>query len=203
MGREKEIQSEISCVIIAITLLAAILTSLCEIILVISFNPIATILSLSQRQYPEARRSCFMFLILISFPNIPRLICMTLVFWWHLELASKISFPPKQFLFKYFVFAQLVVFFFLETEIRLDKRWEEWLFAGGFYVSKLIINFYGAITTALCVNKDICKKKMSPPGIEPGTLCVWGTRDNRYTTETWKYMKSKEMFLLFIFHIQQ
>ena len=25
---------------------------------------------------------------------------------------------------------------------------------------------------------------MFPPGIEPGTLRVWGARDNRYTTET-------------------
>ena len=24
-----------------------------------------------------------------------------------------------------------------------------------------------------------------PAGFEPATLCVWGTRDNRYTTETW------------------
>ena len=28
------------------------------------------------------------------------------------------------------------------------------------------------------------KKAMFPPGIEPGTLRVWGARDNRYTTET-------------------
>ena len=28
------------------------------------------------------------------------------------------------------------------------------------------------------------KKVMFPPGIEPGTLRVWGARDNRYTTET-------------------
>lgn len=31
---------------------------------------------------------------------------------------------------------------------------------------------------------------MFPPGIEPGTLRVWGARDNRYTTETqliWVY----------------
>ena len=27
--------------------------------------------------------------------------------------------------------------------------------------------------------------KMFPPGLEPGTLCVLGTRDNHYTTETW------------------
>ena len=25
---------------------------------------------------------------------------------------------------------------------------------------------------------------MFPPGIEPGTLRVWGARDNHYTTET-------------------
>ena len=25
---------------------------------------------------------------------------------------------------------------------------------------------------------------MFPPGIEPGTLCVWNTCDNHYTTET-------------------
>ena len=28
-------------------------------------------------------------------------------------------------------------------------------------------------------------KSMFPPGIEPGTLRVWGARDNHYTTETW------------------
>lgn len=28
------------------------------------------------------------------------------------------------------------------------------------------------------------KKNMFPPGIEPGTLRVWGARDNHYTTET-------------------
>ena len=27
-------------------------------------------------------------------------------------------------------------------------------------------------------------QNMFPPGIEPGTLRVWGARDNRYTTET-------------------
>ena len=27
-------------------------------------------------------------------------------------------------------------------------------------------------------------KKLFPPGIEPGTLRVWGARDNHYTTET-------------------
>ena len=26
---------------------------------------------------------------------------------------------------------------------------------------------------------------MIPPGLEPGTLCVLGTRDNHYTTESW------------------
>lgn len=26
------------------------------------------------------------------------------------------------------------------------------------------------------------------PGLEPGTFRVWGGRDNRYTTETWKLM---------------
>ena len=31
-----------------------------------------------------------------------------------------------------------------------------------------------------------CKKYLFPPGIEPGTLRVWGARDNRYTTETTK-----------------
>ena len=28
------------------------------------------------------------------------------------------------------------------------------------------------------------KKKLFPPGIEPGTLRVWGARDNHYTTKT-------------------
>ena len=30
-----------------------------------------------------------------------------------------------------------------------------------------------------------------PPGLEPGTLCVWSTRDNHYTTETllWSWQK--------------
>ena len=28
------------------------------------------------------------------------------------------------------------------------------------------------------------KKSLFLPGIEPGTLRVWGARDNRYTTET-------------------
>ena len=28
------------------------------------------------------------------------------------------------------------------------------------------------------------KYKMSLPGIEPGTLSVWNSRDNHYTTET-------------------
>ena len=28
------------------------------------------------------------------------------------------------------------------------------------------------------------KKSVFPPGIEPGTLRVWGARDNHYTTET-------------------
>ena len=28
-------------------------------------------------------------------------------------------------------------------------------------------------------------KELPPPGNEPATLCVWDTRDNRYTTETW------------------
>jgi len=32
---------------------------------------------------------------------------------------------------------------------------------------------------------DRCKcKNVFPPGIEPGTLRVWGARDNHYTTET-------------------
>ena len=29
---------------------------------------------------------------------------------------------------------------------------------------------------------------MFPPGIEPGTFCVLGRRDNRYTTETLTYV---------------
>ena len=41
-------------------------------------------------------------------------------------------------------------------------------------------------------NTSECKKlkersqkgQLFPPGIEPGTLRVWGARDNRYTTET-------------------
>ena len=28
------------------------------------------------------------------------------------------------------------------------------------------------------------KNMMFPPGIEPGTLRVWGARDNHYTTKT-------------------
>ena len=30
---------------------------------------------------------------------------------------------------------------------------------------------------------------MIPPGLEPGTLCVLGTRDNHYTTESKRNMK--------------
>ena len=30
--------------------------------------------------------------------------------------------------------------------------------------------------------RKIC---LFPAGFEPATLCVWGTRDNRYTKETW------------------
>ena len=34
------------------------------------------------------------------------------------------------------------------------------------------------------VNIETEKEGVFPPGIEPGTLRVWGARDNRYTTET-------------------
>ena len=30
----------------------------------------------------------------------------------------------------------------------------------------------------------IIQSKMIPPGIEPGTVRVWGGRDNRYTTKS-------------------
>ena len=35
-----------------------------------------------------------------------------------------------------------------------------------------------------CMHKKMMKKKMSLPGIEPGTLSVLNSRDNHYTTET-------------------
>ncbi len=40
-----------------------------------------------------------------------------------------------------------------------------------------------AVAELACVKFQVSKKKF-PPGIEPGTLCVWSTRDNHYTTET-------------------
>ena len=38
-------------------------------------------------------------------------------------------------------------------------------------------------------NKNLKKKrkKVIPPGIEPGTLSVLDSRDNRYTTESYEY----------------
>ena len=39
---------------------------------------------------------------------------------------------------------------------------------------------------------------MFPPGIEPGTLRVWGARDNRYTTETSMFVSAHIIdFMLF------
>ena len=37
------------------------------------------------------------------------------------------------------------------------------------------------------INNNVQKKgkKVIPPGIEPGTLSVLDSRDNRYTTESW------------------
>ena len=34
-----------------------------------------------------------------------------------------------------------------------------------------------------CPNEEFYLHSSSLPGIEPGTICVWGRRDNRYTTE--------------------
>ena len=36
----------------------------------------------------------------------------------------------------------------------------------------------------ITTKKEKEKKKLFPPGIEPGTLRVWGARDNHYTTKT-------------------
>ena len=35
------------------------------------------------------------------------------------------------------------------------------------------------------------EKWMFPAGFEPATLCVWSTRDNHYTKETWMFLLSK------------
>ena len=50
------------------------------------------------------------------------------------------------------------------------------------------------------------KEKMFSPGIEPGTLCVWSTRDNHYTTRTtmmewnWGWEVEEENLLFPFFH---
>ena len=49
--------------------------------------------------------------------------------------------------------------------------------------------------------------KMFSPGIEPGTLCVWSTRDNHYTTRTvtmewnwgWEVEEENLLFPFFLF----
>ena len=35
--------------------------------------------------------------------------------------------------------------------------------------------------------RKLLKKNLFSPGIEPGTLRVWGARDNHYTTKTMSY----------------
>ena len=47
---------------------------------------------------------------------------------------------------------------------------------------------YGKINNSKIWKEMVCLdenwKKLSPPGLEPGTLRVWSARDNHYTTET-------------------
>ena len=44
------------------------------------------------------------------------------------------------------------------------------------------------------------KEIVFPPGIEPGTLRVWGARDNRYTTETADDVKRSSLHRVFLFY---
>ena len=52
-------------------------------------------------------------------------------------------------------------------------------------------------------NVEEKKKEMFPPGIEPGTLRVWGARDNRYTTETLTGVRAKYIAYIVEIYLSQ
>ena len=52
------------------------------------------------------------------------------------------------------------------------------------YVFQLIASILNCVNLQSCLPRRREKKKLFPPGFEPGTFRVLGERDNHYTTET-------------------
>ncbi len=65
------------------------------------------------------------------------------------------------------------------------KRPRQWRYLNFSYLLFIKLNRNKRNNKLICkVFKLVNNKELISPGLEPGTLCVWSTRDNHYTTKS-------------------